>query len=66
MAKIRKPSPTKEDLIDKLMEVVEGYDGETVRPTDLIRAVEVLNKMLGFNSPEESKIEVAQLRFELD
>lgn len=65
MAKIRKPSPTKEDLIDKLMEVVDGYDGETVRPTDLIRAVEVLNKMLGFNSADQSEIIVTELSFEI-
>ena len=60
--------PSKEDLIGKLMDVVNGYDGSeesVVRPTDAIRAIEVLNRMLGYNSPDESKVEVTELVFEI-
>lgn len=60
--------PSKEDLVSKLMEVVDGYDGTTdsaVRPTDAIRAIEVLNKMLGYNEAEKQEMEVKQLTFKL-
>jgi len=67
--KVKKSAiPTKDALITKLMEIVEGYDGteETpVRPTDAIRAIEVLNRMLGFNEADKSEIGVKELRFEL-
>lgn len=61
-------NPTKETLVAKLMEVVDGYDGSEesiVRPTDAIRAIEVLNKMLGYNEPEKKEIEVTEVKFEL-
>jgi hypothetical protein len=50
------------------MEVVDGYDGSEesiVRPTDAIRAIEVLNKMLGYNESEKKEIEVTEVKFEL-
>lgn len=66
--KTKKSIPTKDQLVTKLMEVVDGYDGTeecAVRPTDAIRAIEVLNKMLGYNSPEQKEVEVKQLVFKL-
>lgn len=67
--KLKKPRiPTKEDLVSKLMDVVDGYDGtetSVVRPTDAIRAIEVLNRMLGYNTAEEQRVEIREVQFEL-
>lgn len=60
--------PSKEDLIGKLMEVVNGYDGtseSTVRPTDAIRAIEVLAKFLGYNEADKQEVKVEEFVFEI-
>lgn len=68
MSNQKRKTPSKDDLVDKLMGIVDGYDGSEespVRPTDAIRAIEVINRMLGYNSPDESRVEVTEVQFEI-
>lgn len=59
--------PSKEDLVTRLMDIVDGYDGtaeSVVKPNETIRAIEVLSKMLGYLEPERKEI-VTDLKFKL-
>lgn len=68
VAKKTRSIPTKEQLVAKLMDVVEGYDGteeSVVRPTDAIRAIEVLNRMLGYNEADKQEVKIEEVQFEI-
>jgi len=60
-------APTKNELIEKLMGIVEDYDVEDsgVRATDAIRAIEVVNKMMGYNEPDKIETTVQEVKFEI-
>lgn len=64
----KKSIPTKEDLVAKLMDIVEGYDGTTesvVKPNETIRAIEVLSRLLGYNEADKQEIKVEEVSFEI-
>lgn len=64
----KRKNPTKDELVDKLMDIVEGYDGSdesAVRPTDAIRAIEVINRMLGYNEAEKIEQKIEEITFEI-
>jgi len=73
MKKATKKRPSKDELIDKLMEVVNNYyvgtdDEDTPSPistSEMIRAVEVINRMLGFNEPEVVETTNKVITFEI-
>lgn len=44
---------TREDLINDLIYFLEQAKGEDGSPSDGMKAIEILNKMLGFNSPDK-------------
>lgn len=51
-----KQIPTKEELIYKLNDIVNSYEvNENVRASDVIRAIETMNKMLGYNEERDDK-----------
>ena len=45
--------------INTLMDILNDSDG--VRPTDRIKAIEVVNKMVGYNAPEKTEITLETL-----
>lgn len=67
--KLKKPRiPTKEDLVSKLMDIVDGYDGtveSVVKPNETIRAIEVLSRLLGYNEADKQEIKVEEISFEI-
>jgi len=40
-------------VVNELLEIVEDKHSEDVKTHERIKAIEVINKMLGFNAPEE-------------
>lgn len=47
---------SKLSVLNKLNEIIENEDTETVATRDRLKALEVVNKMLGFNDPDKSEV----------
>lgn len=61
-------APTKDELVEKLMGIVDDYDVEDsgVRATDAIRALSEIGKILGHYAPEKIETTIAEVKFEID
>ena len=58
---------SKDELIDILYSIAQGdeaTDENPIRPTDRIKAIEVISKMLGYFEPEKQEIKTEYV-FEL-
>jgi hypothetical protein len=65
ITKTVKQLPSKDAVLGLLADFLDSYKEQDVSPNEFLKAIEIYNKMQGYNEADKKTIEVTHLEFEV-
>ena len=65
ITKTVKQLPSKDAILGLLADFLDSYKEQEVSPNEFLKAIEIYNKMQGYNEADKSEVTIQEIEFEL-